>query len=74
MQASEGKYLRKLERVTIFDEVHNIVIRELSTIESLRYIFVLEYQFRWFGHESRMSQERFPKQTLYAKVNGKKAS
>ena len=33
---------------------------------------VENHWFRWFGHVSRMLQERFPKQTLYAKGNGKK--
>ena len=29
-------------------------------------------QYRWFGHVSRMLQELLSKQTLYAKVNGRK--
>ena len=29
-------------------------------------------QLRWFGHVSRIPQERLPIQALFAKVNGKK--
>ena len=71
MQASEMRFLRKIEGVTMFDKHRNTAIRESLDIESL--LFRIERsQFRWFCHVSRMPQERLPKQTLFAEVSGKR--
>ena len=71
MQASEIRFLRKIKGVTTFDKLCNIAIRESFNIESLL-LRIERSQLRWFGHASKMPQERLPKQTLNAKVNGKK--
>ena len=47
-------------------------IQKSLNIESL--LFPIERsQLRWFGHVSRMSQEKLPKQALLAKTNGRRA-
>ena len=44
-------------------------IQKSLNIKSL--LFPIErFQLRWFGHVSRMSQEKLPKQALLAKANG----
>ena len=58
VQASEMRFLRKIEGVTLFNKVRS------SRIE--------RSQLRWFGHVSRMPQERLPKQALLAKANGRR--
>ena len=71
MQAYEMRFFRKIKGVTMFDKHHNTAIRESLNSESL--LFRIERsQLRWFGHVSRMPQERLSKQTLYAEVSGKR--
>ena len=71
MQASEMRFLRKIKGVTMFDKHRNTEIRKSLDIESLL-LRIESSQFRWFGHVSRILDERLPKQTLYAKVSGKR--
>ena len=71
VQASEMSFLRKIEGVTLFNKVRSSEIRKSLNIEPL--LFRIERsQLRWFGHVSRMSQERLPKQALLAKANGRR--
>ena len=71
MQASEIRFLRIIKGITIFDKHRNIAICESIDFESL--LFRIERsQLRCFGHVSRMLHEWHPKQTLYAKVSGKR--
>ena len=56
----------------IFDKYCNTAIREFLDIGSLL-LRIERSQLRWFGHvSSRMPHERLPKQSLYAKMSGKK--
>ena len=71
MQASEIRFLRKIKGVTMFDKHRNTEIRKSLDIESLL-LRIESSQLRWFGHVSRMPDERLHKQTLYAKVSGKR--
>ena len=57
----------------MFDKVCNSAIQESLNIESLL-LRIEKFQLSWFGHANRMPQERLPKQTLFAEVNGKKPS
>ena len=61
VQASEMRFLRRIEGVTLFNKVRS------SEISLLR---IERSQLRWFGHVSRMPQERLLKQALLAKANG----
>ena len=71
VQASEMRFLRKIEGVTLFNKVRSSDIRKSLNIEPLL-LRIERSQLRWFGHVSRMPQERLPKQALRAKANGKR--
>ena len=73
MQASEMRFLQNIKEVTMFDKVCYTAIRESLNIVSLL-LRIEKSQLKWFGHVSRMPQERLPKQTFYAKVHGKSQS
>ena len=71
VQASEMRFLRKIEGVTLFNKVRSSEIRKSLSIEPLL-LRIERSQLKWFGHVSRMPQERFPKQALLAKANGRR--
>jgi len=66
-QASEIRFLRTIEDVTLFDKVRSSKIRKYLNIEPLL-LRIEKSQLRWFGHVSRMSQKKLPKQA--PKVKG----
>ena len=68
VQASEMRFLRKIEGVTLFNKVRSPEIRKSLNIQPLL-LRIERSQLRWFGHVSRMPQERLPKQALLAKAN-----
>ena len=71
VRASEMSILRQTEGVTLFNKVCSFEIRKSPNIEPLL-LGTERSQLRWFGHVSRMLQERLPKQALLAKANGKR--
>ena len=71
LQASEMSFLRKIEGVTLFNKVRSSEIRKSVNDEPLL-LRIERSQLRWFGHVSRMPQERLPKQALLAKANGRR--
>ena len=71
MQASKMRILQKFKEVTMLDKLQNTAIRESLNIEFLL-LRIERSRLRWFSHVSKMSQKWLPKQTLYAKVNGKR--
>ena len=71
VQASEMRFLRRIEKVTQFNKVRSSEIRKSLNIEPLL-LRIERSQLRWFGHVSRMPQERHPKQALPAKPNGRR--
>ena len=71
VQASEMRFLLRIEGVKLFTKVCSSKIRKSLNIEPLL-IQTERSQIRWFGHVSRMPQERLPKQALLAKANDKK--
>ena len=73
VQASEMRFLRKIEGVTLFNKVRSSAIRKSLNIEPLL-LRIERSQLRWFVHVSRMPQERLPKQALLAKANGEDQS
>ena len=64
-------FLRRIERVTLFNKVRSSEIRKSLNIEPLL-LQIGRSQLRWFGHVSRMPQEKLPKQALLAKANGRR--
>ena len=70
--ASEMRFLRRIEEVTLFNKVRSSEIRNSLNIEPLL-LRIERSQLRWFGHVSRMSQERLHKQALLAKANRRRA-
>ena len=70
-QAFKMKFFRRIEGVILFNKVRSSEIRKSLNIEPLL-LRIKRSQLRWFGHVSRMPQERLPKQVLLAKANGRK--
>ena len=71
VQASKMRFLQKIEVVMLFNKMRSSEIRKSLNIEQL--LFQIERsQLSWFGNVSRMTQERFPKQALLAKVTGRR--
>ena len=68
MQASEMRFSQKIEGVTLFNKVRSSEIRKSLNIERLL-LRIERSQLRWFGHVSRMPQERLPKQALLTKTS-----
>ena len=67
--ASEMRFSQRIEGVTLFNKMRSSEIRKSLNIEP----FLLRIErspLKWFGHVSRMPQERVPKQALLAKANG----
>ena len=56
VQASEMRFLRRIEGVTLFNKVRSSKIRKSLNIEPLL-LRIERSQLRWFGRVSRMSQE-----------------
>ena len=71
VQASEMRFLRRIEGVTLFNKVRSSEIRKSLNIEPLL-LRIERSQLRWFGHVSRMPQERLPNQALLTKANGRR--
>ena len=71
VQASEMRFLRKIEGVTLFNKVRSSEIGKSLNIELLL-LQIERSQLRLFGHVSKMRQERLPKQALLAKANGRR--
>ena len=71
VQASEMRFLQRILGVTLFKKVYSSEVRKSLNIEPLL-LGIERSQLRWFGHVSRMPQERLPKQALLAKANGRR--
>ena len=71
VQASEMRFLRRIEEVTLFYKVRSAEIRKSLNIEPLL-LQIERSQLRWFGHVSRMPQKSLTKQALLAKGYGRR--
>ena len=69
MQASEMRFLQRIEEVTLFDKVRSSVIQQSRIIYPLL-LRIERSQLRWFGYVSRMPTEKLPKQSLLSKQMG----
>ena len=65
VQASELRFLQRTEGVALFNKVRSSKIQKSLNMEPLL-LRIEVSQLRWFGHISRLLQERLPKQTLLA--------
>ena len=63
LQASEMRFLRRIEGVTLFDKVCSSEIQKSLNIEPLLHR-IERSQLGWFGQVNRMPLERLPKQAL----------
>ena len=71
VQAAEMGFLRRISGLTLLDKVKSADIRESPNIESL--LLRLERsQLRWYGHVTRMSQERTAKKLLCSTPIGRR--
>ena len=68
VQATEMRFLRKIEEVKLLNKVRSFVIRKSLNIEPLL-LRIERSQLRWCGYLSRMPPERLPKQALLAIAN-----
>ena len=71
VQAAEMGFLRRISGLTLLDKVKSADIRESRNIEAL--LLRLERsQLRWYGHVTRMSQERTAKKLLCSTPIGRR--
>ena len=70
VQATKMNFYKNRRSYTAY-KVRRSEIRKSLNIEPLL-LRIERSQLRWFGHVSRMPQERLPKQALHAKANGRK--
>ena len=63
VQASEMRFLRRIEGFTLCNKVRSSQNKKMFNIKPLL-LRIERSQLRWFGHVSRMPQERLPKQGL----------
>ena len=68
VQASEMRFLQRIEGVTLFNKVRGCEIRNSLNIKPLL-LRIERSRVRWFDRVNRMPQERLPKQALLAKAN-----
>ena len=71
MQAAEMGFLRRVHGVTLRDKVPSCEIRRALNVEPLL-LLIERSQLGWFGHVSRMSQEKLGTQVLLATPTGKR--
>jgi len=71
VQASKIKFWKRIKGVALFNKMFSSEMQKSLNIEPLL-LQIERSQLRWFGHVSRMPQERRPKQALLAKVKGKR--
>ena len=73
VQASEMRFLQKIERVTLFNKLRSSEIRKSLNIEPLL-LRIERSQLRWFGHVSRMPQDRLPQTSFTCQSKWEKTS
>lgn len=71
IQATEMRFLRRVEGVTRLDKIRNEQIRENLQIESIQNT-IDKKQLAWYGHLIRMPEERQTKQVWNARITKKK--
>ena len=59
VQASEMRFLRRINGITLFNKVRSSETRKSLNIEPLL-LRIERSQLRWFGHVSRMPRKKSP--------------
>ena len=71
VQASEMRFFKKSRK--LHGLTRCVALRFKNLLTSIPLLLQIERsQLRWFGHVSRMPQERLPKQALVSKANGRR--
>ena len=73
VQASEMRFLQKIEAVILFNKVRSSEIRKSLNIEPLL-LQIEGSQLRWFGHVSRMPPAKTPRESFICQSKWKKTS
>ena len=71
VQASEMRFLRRIEGVTLFNKVRSSEIRKSLNIDPLL-LRIERSQLRWFWPYKQNATGKLPKQALLAKANGRR--
>ena len=72
VQAAEMGFLRRISGLTLLDKIKSADIRESLNMESLLLRLDIS-QLRWYGHVTRMSQERTASKLLCSTPIGRRA-
>ena len=73
VQASEMRFLRRIEGVTLFNKVRSSEIRKSLNIEPLL-LRIERSQLRWFGHEAECLRKDSPNKLYMPKEMGEDQS
>ena len=73
IQTAEMSWLRRMIGVSRLQEIRNEVIRKRLGQETTLVHRIQERHVKWFGHVSRMGQERIPYRALHTKMHGQRS-
>jgi hypothetical protein len=72
IQTAEMSWLRRMIGISRLQRIRNEVIRKHLGQETSLVHRIQERRLKWFGHVSRMSQERLPYVALHTKIHGQR--
>jgi reverse transcriptase-like protein len=72
LKSAEMDFVRAAMGVSRRDQWTNIELRRKFKLEQPLLVWAERSQLKWFGHVVRMSEDRLPRQLLFAIVTGKK--
>ena len=72
IQTAEMSWLRRMIGISRLQRIRNEVIRKHLGQETSLVHRIQERRLKWFGHVSRMSQDRLPYVALHTKIHGQR--